>query len=386
MRLLCIHFGPFDCNSAIQAFHFGNLLCERGWEVILCADGDPADVERVGEPAFECVSRAELPGKLGELARVRPRTVFCAWTPREQVRRLTLAAAERLGAPYVVHLEDNEEHLLEAALGRSIGELRGLPVEELAKELRPNLAHPSRYLEFVRDAAGVTGIVEELSEFNAAARPWRLIRPGIDAERFAPDVAAVERSELGLRVDEFVLVYHGNIHYANQHEMLSLYLAVQLLHRRGWAVRLVRLGQSLFGGPDPHAFRALAEGVVELGEVPWREVPPYLALADAYVQPGAADSFNRYRLPSKLPEFLAMGRPVVLPRCNLGLELEDGRDALLLERGDAIEIADRVEELIDDPDLAARLGHEGRRFAVENLNWERNAEALDRLLKQSLTD
>ena len=68
--------------------------------------------------------------------------------------------------------------------------------------------------------------------------------------------------------------------------------------------------------------------------MPWREIPGYLALADAYVQPGAPDDFNRYRLPSKLPEFLAMGRPVILPACNLGNELTDGENALLLREGD----------------------------------------------------
>ena len=64
------------------------------------------------------------------------------------------------------------------------------------------------------------------------------------------------------------------------------------------------------------------------------------------------DDFNRYRLPSKLPEFLAMGRPVMLPHCNIGHDLEDGEDALLLERGDAIEIAERLEQLIADRELA----------------------------------
>src|SRR5262249_55870210 len=161
----------------------------------------------------------------------------------------------------------------------------------------------------------------------------------IDSERFRPDlVPPATREALGLDEDDFVLVYHGTVHYANGHEMLSLYLAVKLLQRRGRPVRLVRLGDTNIAGPDPRAFRALMDGVVELGTVPWREIAAHLALADAFVQPGAPDDFNRYRLPSKLPEFLAMGRPVVLPHCNIGNDLADGENALLLERGDADEI------------------------------------------------
>ena len=147
-------------------------------------------------------------------------------------------------------------------------------------------------------------------------------------------------------------------------------------------MRLLRLGETELGGVDPRAFGALREGVVELGSVGWREIPGYLALADAFVQPGAADDFNRYRLPSKLPEFLAMGRPVVLPDCNIGHDLEHERNALLLERGDGLEIADRVERLLDDPELRGRLAEGARRFALEQLNWEHNSIALGHFLNR----
>jgi glycosyltransferase involved in cell wall biosynthesis len=220
-------------------------------------------------------------------------------------------------------------------------------------------------------------ITEELDEFNFARRPRLVTRPGVDHVRFRPDLEpVVSREALGLHPDDFVIVYHGIGHFANQRELFSLYLAVKLLERRGRRVRLVRLGTTKLGGVDPRAFQALREGVPDLGDVPWREIPGYLALADAYVQPGRPDDFNRYRLPSKLPEFLAMGRPVILPACNLGNELVDGKDALLLRDGDALEIAARIEQLLDDRELAARLGERGRRFALERLDWSQNARSL----------
>jgi glycosyltransferase involved in cell wall biosynthesis len=167
--------------------------------------------------------------------------------------------------------------------------------------------------------------------------------------------------------------------------MLSLYVAVKLLERRGRRVKLVRLGETkLTGTADPRGFLALMDGMVEMGPVPWREIPGYLALADAYVQPGAADDFNRYRLPSKLPEFLAMGRPVILPHCNIGAELTEGENALLLTEGTSEEIASRVERLMDDPDLARRLGTEARRFALANLSWRDNAASLARFYRKLL--
>ncbi len=384
MRLVIVYFGPLNINSAIQAFHFGNDLTAVGWHVTLAAGvGDPATIREVGEPSFQCVTHYDLPTVLEQSRRAAEPTVVLAWTPRDNVRAATENFANRLGAPYVVHLEDNEWYLYGAAVGRPIDEVRRLSLAEQDRISPPTLIHPTRSESFMARAAAITVITEELNEFNHAGRPHHLARPGIDSERFRPDLEPpLSREALGIAPDEFVIVYHGTVHYANQHEMLSLYLAVKLLQRRGRKVRLVRLGETELGGVDPRSLGALREGVIELGSVGWREIPGYLALADAFVQPGAPDDFNRYRLPSKLPEFLAMGRPVILPDCNIGHDLVDGESALLLEHGDGLEIAARIEQLLDDPQLRSRLAEGARNFALAELDWERNSLSLGRFFNR----
>ncbi len=382
MRVLFLYFGPFDVNSGIQAYHFGNELTDLGWEVTIAGLGDPARAKAVGEPRFECISHDDVERKLREMRRDPKQTIVVAWTPRERVRLMAMDAVRQLGVPYVIHLEDNEELLIESATGRSLAELQRLPLGQQDSLVPIDLIHPTHHREFLDGAAGVTVITEALNEFNRAGRPHRVVRPGIDLERFRPDLEAPSRAELGLAEDDFVLVYHGIIHYANQHDMLSLYLAVKLLQRRGHRVRLLRLGHTEFGGPDPRSFRALGDGVVELGPTPWREIPAYLAVADAYVQPGPPDDFNRYRLPSKLPEFLAMGRPVILPHCNIGNDLVHGENALLLEQGNAMEIVAQIERLLADRELAAHLGAGARRFAAEQLSWHANASGLADFLRE----
>jgi glycosyltransferase involved in cell wall biosynthesis len=385
VRVLFLHFGKLHVNSVIQAFHLGEEMTEAGVEVVLCGRGRTDRIASVGEPSFECINYEGLDQKLRSWARHPDQTMICAWTPREVVRAATERAAAALGAPYVVHLEDNEEFLLSAALKTPYEELRRLPAERFDRVGTEELIHPARYPRLLKSATAVTMITEELDEFNFAHRPHLFSRPGVDHDRFRPDLdPAVSREALGLRPDDFVIVYHGIGHFANQRELFSLYLAVKLLERRGRRVRLLRLGTTKVGGVDPRAFQALRSGVPDLGDVDWREIPGYLALADAYVQPGAADDFNRYRLPSKLPEFFAMGRPVILPACNLGNELTDGEDALLLRKGDGLEIAARLEQLLDHPELAARLAQNARRFALEKLDWSRNARRLTDFYRELL--
>jgi glycosyltransferase involved in cell wall biosynthesis len=385
MRVLFLHFGKLHVNSVIQAFHFGEEMHADGIEVVLCGRGRTDRIASVGEPSFEVINYDGLDGLLERWRQEPEETVICAWTPREVVRRATERAAAVLGVPYVVHLEDNEEHLLSAALKMPYEELRQIPPERFDRVATEELIDPARYPGLMEGAAAVTMITEELGEFNFGHRPSRVSRPGVDHERFRPDLEpVVPREALGMRPDDFVIVYHGVGHFANQRELFSLYLAVKLLERRGRRVKLLRLGTTKVGGVDPRTFRALMDGVPDLGDVPWRETPGYLALADAFVQPGPPDDFNRYRLPSKLPEFLAMGRPVILPACNLGNELADGEDALLLRRGDALEIAACLERLIDDHELAARLGDRARRFALERLDWSRNARRLAAFYREQI--
>ena len=83
--------------------------------------------------------------------------------------------------------------------------------------------------------------------------------------------------------------------------------------------------------------------------------PELLAAADILVQPGRSNPYNDYRFPSKLPDFLASGRPVVLPRTNIGLHLRDGAEALILERCDAAESSEKVALLAANPELRLNI-------------------------------
>jgi hypothetical protein len=97
------------------------------------------------------------------------------------------------------------------------------------------------------------------------------------------------------------------------------------------------------------------------------------------VQPDAPGPFNDYRFPAKLPDFLASGRPVVLGRTNIGLSLEDGSEALVLERCTSVELYRAIALLRDEPGLARELGEGGRAFALRELRWEASVERVVRL-------
>jgi GT2 family glycosyltransferase len=122
---------------------------------------------------------------------------------------------------------------------------------------------------------------------------------------------------------------------------------------------------------------ALAAGnTIDLGFIEKARLAPLLALADVLVQPGAADTFNDYRLPSKIPEFLFAGRPAVIPLANLAREMIDGEHALLLSTGTPDEIAEKCLRVFNDPALAQRLREGARAFAHTHFDLKANTASL----------
>ena len=181
---------------------------------------------------------------------------------------------------------------------------------------------------------------------------------------------------LDITPGETVLFYPGNIHPANAPEMRELYQAVVELNRSDHPVTLIRTGLDRADFPAALA-AAAAPFVLNLGQVPHhRHLPPLMALADIFVQPGVPDAFNDYRFPSKLPEFFAIGRAVILPRSNVGTLVRHGIDAYVLDRADAANIATAVRELRTNRALADQLSRGAAAFAKKQFSWRRSAAAL----------
>jgi glycosyltransferase involved in cell wall biosynthesis len=376
LNVLFVLPGSFASNSALHVAALANELAAAGHA---CAVAVPHDVETIShheDPAFRGVTHAEA-DRGAVFPDGRGPQLVHAWTTRENVRELADRLRQRHAARLVVHLEDNEQQLLALALRRDFAALEKLSGAELDGLVPGDRSHPHRSRAFLAGADGVTVITDRLRDFVPAGRPCHVIRPAADARYFYPRPRPDDfRRMLHLADDATVLFYHGNVHEANAAEVRELYAAVLALNREGEPVILVRTGLDAVDFLGPLA-SAVAPFVLNLGHIlHHRYLPPLMALADIFVQPGAPDAFNDYRFPSKLPEFFALGRPVVLPRTNLGEMVHHGLDAYVLARADAAGIATAVRELRRDHALSQRLSEGAAAFAAKHFSWRRSAESL----------
>ncbi|HLX40641.1 MAG TPA: glycosyltransferase family 4 protein [Ktedonobacteraceae bacterium] len=136
---------------------------------------------------------------------------------------------------------------------------------------------------------------------------------------------------------------------------------------------------SIVGSNPPQSVRALAVDtrITVTGYVP--DIRPYLGTATVALAPLLVAAGTQF----KILEALAMGTPMVTtPRCSLALGTQHGVHLLVAEEPQ--EYADAIVKLLDNPQLAERLGAAGRWFVLENYSWSNAADTLNRLYDTTL--
>ena len=111
------------------------------------------------------------------------------------------------------------------------------------------------------------------------------------------------------------------------------------------------------------------------GRVPDRDVLQMLCTADVCVNPDRVNEMNDKSTMNKIMEYMAMGKPVVQ------FDVTEGRfsalDASLYAKpNDPADFADKILELLDDPQRREAMGEFGRARARTVLSWEQEAPQL----------
>jgi glycosyltransferase involved in cell wall biosynthesis len=381
MKILFLSNAHLNCNTGWHIASLAKSLSEIGASCVVCVptkeDTSPPDVN-----AFLSIIHADH--VVNSIADDLPDLIY-VWTPREGNRKTLNRILEKYKIPYFVHFEDNEFHLTKTAFRMSEAEFAEWTSRDVPSISVPNqLTDPSAMRHVTENATGITALVNELLNIVPRSVPGIVFWPGYDESLswgMPPDLSF--KRQVGIPDGEFVVAYTGNLHPANAGEIRSLYLAVALLNRRGIRVRLVRTGEDYAPLTD-HGESLLRKSSIELGLVPRADLPRLLSISDVLVQPGSPDDFNIYRFPSKIPEFLASGKPVVLPACNIGAYLENEHEAIVLAKCNALEIARTLEKLLPDTARRQRIGSAGAAFAFQHLRWSSAAARLLPFFRQAI--
>lgn len=200
---------------------------------------------------------------------------------------------------------------------------------------------------------------------------------GVDPDRFTPrDKDAVLCNELGISGDDFVVGFTGILR--PWHGLDLLLEAFASMVKKGHKAFLLIVGDGPHRKPleKRAAELGLGRALCITGRVPHAKVPEYVSLFDVAVSPRA----TFYASPMKVIEYMALGKPVVVPATPNFLDIIDERaEGITFEDGNAAALEQALVCLCQEPELRRQLGVRARQKVERRLNWRWNAEAVCRL-------
>jgi len=226
----------------------------------------------------------------------------------------------------------------------------------------------------VESAAAVIAVSEGMRADVLATYPavhpdrLRVIRNGIDAIEYAPDQGTDVLERHGVDPGRPTVIFVGRIT-----RQKGLPVLLRAAARLDPAAQLVLAA----GQPDTGDLAAEVAGLVSRlqttrsgviwlsGMLPKRDVIQLLTHATVFACPSLYEPLGIVNL-----EAMACGTAVVASRVGgIPEVIANGETGLLVPPDDPAALADAINTLVRDPDLAAEMGREGRKRVVADFGW-----------------
>jgi D-inositol-3-phosphate glycosyltransferase len=210
---------------------------------------------------------------------------------------------------------------------------------------------------------------------------WRIavVPPGVDADAFRPSLPRCDARRLAGYPDRRLFLFVGRLEPLKGADVALRAFGLLTARGRHPDARLLVLGEDsgADGGGERERLRRLAgdlglTGSVDfLGSVAQERLPAYYGAADACLVPSYTESFGLVGL-----EAQACGTAVIATNLpGLASVVRDGVTGFLVDGHDPAAYADRMERLLEAPELVERLGRAGRRRAL-GFGWDGTANSL----------
>lgn len=207
-----------------------------------------------------------------------------------------------------------------------------------------------------------------------------VVRSGVDLDAFS------YRPREGIHNKRIRLLSQGIFYSYRRFE--DVIRAVKILADRGYDPSLKIVGDYRHKDTARQYHATLAALARSLGVAPriaFAGVISETALAQSYQE---ADIFVFASIQTwgiAIFEAMASGTPVVLARlAGAGEILEDRKNVLLADTGDAHDIVRAIQELVEEPSLYQRISNQANAMVRATLSWEQYADRMTQLFEDAL--
>lgn len=226
-----------------------------------------------------------------------------------------------------------------------------------------------------KNSAEVISNSQGLKELALKANPKQkidVIYNGIDIKKFTPNIS--------LKNNDKFIITPGASRLTSRKGLKYLIEAVQKLSQKYPQIKLEIMGS---GKEEKEKLEKLVanlniqDKVEFLGRIPREETFSYYQKSDVFVLPSLNEGMSNAML-----EALSSGLPIIATDTGGSKELiKEGENGYIIKMKNSDDIAQKLEKLINNPELKKRMGENSRKKALE-LSWEKVAKKYFNLYKE----
>lgn len=228
------------------------------------------------------------------------------------------------------------------------------------------------------------GMVDELTSRGADRHKITLVPNCVSPEIFLPtprDNALAEK--LGIPPGVPVVGYVGT--FVDYEGLDDLLRAAKRVIAGGVDCRVLLVGDGRGQQNHKALARQLGDKVIMPGRVPHDEVANYYSLIDVLVYARKPWEVCETVSPMKPFEALAQEKAVIASSVRaLAQIVLDGETGLIFEKGNVDDLAAKITQLFQSPELRSRLGKQGRDWVIKNRSWKKAGQEVVNVYRQIL--
>ena len=200
-----------------------------------------------------------------------------------------------------------------------------------------------------------------------------VIENGVETHLFGPQIENGLRTELEAD-GKFVVSYIGTMGMA--HGLETILEAASHLRTSNPEIVFLVVGE----GAEKQRIVELARkcGLTNLrfiGQQPREKIPAYICASDVCLVLLKKTDLFKTVIPTKMLEFMSCARPVILGVDGQARTiLEDARGGVAIEPENSDALVNAIRYLAANPEIAGRLGRNGREYIVRNYSRRQTAE------------
>lgn len=279
--------------------------------------------------------------------------------------------------------------ILNANIAFRIAQKEGIPsiyyiIDELHR-LVPEKAFQS-FAKFIerqnmKIADKVISINEGLREYTilmgATKDKTKVIRAGVDLERFVSDGREEVRKKYGIFNDDNVLFFMGWLYDFSGLKEVALELA--RCEKNGIRLLVVGKGDLWDALQGIRKNCCLEKKLIMIDWILYEDVPKYLSASDICILPAYNNDIMNKIVPIKMYEYMAAGKPIVATKLP-GIIKEFGEDNGVIYADGTEDVLRKALELIEKGAFH-KHGLKARRF-VENCKWDDIVDGFEGILEE----